>query len=473
MRRYGFIVLGMLAVSVTAAVAGSVCMSAHSRPEAYDGWRLGVQAWTFRNFTLFQAIDKTRSLGLNCIQAYPGQKVSEKITVKVGPDLSKAQRNQVKAKLEQAGIQMVAFGVVKVPQNEDGARKLFEFAKDMGIETIVAEPKAEQFDLIDKLCQEYHIKLAIHNHPKPSHYWNPETVLEMCKGRSQWIGACADVGHWVRSGLDPVVCLKKLKGRIRDVHIKEIDDGHDVVWGTGQGRIKGILEELHRQGYQGTFAIEYEYHWDNNVPEIRQSVAYFNSVASALNPTGWKNLVAADLSNVDIPQNNWRFDDGVLVLSPLKKKSDLWTKEQYGNFILDFEFNLDAGTNSGIFLRTQDHQWLPWVEVQIEDSYGKPVDKHICGGLFDVKEPTVNAVLPAGQWNRMTIMADNSTICVVLNNQQIVNVDLNDWTEAHKNPDGTKNKFNVAYKDLPRKGYIGLQDHGVRVQYRNIRIKEL
>jgi len=472
MKTYLFVLFSVIIMS-TMVSAEKDCLTKHPTPETYDGWRLGVQTWTFKEFTLFEAIDKTRSLGLNWIQAFPGQQVSDVITTKFGPGLTPEEKKQVKEKLQDAGIQFFAFGVVGIAKDEAKARELFEFAKEMGIPMLASEPKEDQYDLLDKLCQEYKIKLAIHNHPKPSHYWNPDTVLEMCAGRSTWIGACVDVGHWVRSGLDPVECLKKLRGRIHDVHIKEIDDGHDVIWGTGQGRMKGILDQLHRQNYQGTFAIEYEYNWDNNVPEIRQSIAYFNSIASTLNPTGWKDLVASDFSNVDTPQNNWSFDEGVLVLNPMKKNADLWTKDQYGNFILDFEFKLDKSANSGIFIRTQDHNWLPWIEVQVEDSYGKPVSNHICGGIFDIKEPTVNAVLPAGQWNRMTIMADNSSVCVVLNNEPVLNIDLNDWTEAQKNPDGTKNKFNVAYKDLPRKGYIGLQDHGFKVWYRNIRIKEL
>ena len=471
--RTNLLILLVFAILSTMAIAATECPDTHPAPQSYDGWRLGVQTWSFNRFTLFEAIDKTRLLGLGYIQAYPGQKVSDETTAGFGPDLPSEQREKVKAKLKDAGVKIIVFGVAGIPKDEPGARKLFEFAKEMEIETIASEPKPEQFDLIDKLCQEYKIKLAVHNHPKPSYYWNPDTVLEVCKGRSKWIGACTDVGHWVRSGLVPVECLKKLQGRIHDVHIKEIDDGHDVVWGTGQGRIKGVLEELHRQQYKGTFSIEYEYNWDNNVPEIRQSAAYFNAVASALNPTGWADLVKTDLSNMDSPGNNWAFKDGELVLAPLKKGSDLWTKAEYGNFVLDLEYKLAQQTNSGVFLRAKDHNWLPWVEVQVEDSYGKPVDKHSVGGIYDIVAPTINAVKPAGQWNRMTITADGPLVRVILNNKLVVDINLDDWTEAHKNPDGTQNKFNVAYKDLPRSGYIGLQDHGNKVWYRNIRMKEL
>jgi len=255
------------------------CPKEHSHTDVYKGWKLGVQAWSFNRFTLFEAIDKTRSLGLDWIQVYPGQVVSKEMNAKFGHQLSSKQRWQIKEKLKDANITIVAYGVIGVPTEESQARKLFAFAKEMGIETLASEPKAEQFDLIDALCTEYQIKLAIHNHPKPSHYWSPDTVLEVCEGRSNWIGACADVGHWVRSGLDPVKCLKKLEGRIHDIHVKEIDEGLDVVWGTGKGRIKDVLGELHRQKYQGTFSIEYEGEQEDKIPDIRESIGYFNSVA--------------------------------------------------------------------------------------------------------------------------------------------------------------------------------------------------
>jgi sugar phosphate isomerase/epimerase len=303
----------VVTVLLLTAVTSAGEQKMHPQTDTYDGWKLGMQAWSFNRFTLFEAIDKTRSLGLDYIQAYPGQKVSTEIPANFGPDLPDQQRKAVKTKLAESNIQVVAFGVVEISKDETKARRLFEFAKDMGIETIVSEPEAAQFDLIDKLCKEFQIKVAIHNHPKPSIYWNPDTVLKACEGRSPWIGACVDVGHWVRSELNPIDCLKKLKGRILDVHIKEIDKGNDVVWGTGQGRIKGIMEELHGQGYLGTFAIEYESNWDNNVPEIRESIAYFDSVASTLKPTGWKVLFNKDLSNAEFQEKSWAMQDGQLV----------------------------------------------------------------------------------------------------------------------------------------------------------------
>ncbi len=447
----------------------------HPITDVYDGWRLGVQAWSFNRFTFFEAVDKTQQLGLNWIQAYPGQRVAPDIDARMGHDLPEDIRQAIREKLADSNVRMVAFGVVGIPGNEAEARRLYEFARDMGIEVLVSEPPADRFDLIDKLCQEYEIKLAIHNHPKPTRYWHPDNVLEALDGRSKWIGVSADVGHWRRSALDPVECLKRLEGRIYDVHMKEVDTnlGHDVVWGTGQGWTRPILEELHRQGYQGLFAAEYEHSWDNNVPLIRQSVAYFNDVAAELDPSGWRPLFDADLSNAVFQEGSWvHHDDGVL---ELKGGDDIWTEEQFGDFVLDFDFKVEDRTNSGVFIRTGNRQWIPWIEVQIEDSYGKDVSRHICGAIFDVQAPTVNAMLPPGRWNRMTIRAEGPLIKVILNNEPIIDINIDDWTEAGRNPDGSRNKFDIAYKDLPREGYIGFQDHrdGTQVWYRNVKIKEL
>lgn len=465
-----FVIVLCFLAGVAMVFAGGNSESLHPKPQSYDGWKLGVQTWSFKEFSLFEAIDKTRSLGLGYIQAYPGQKISSDINGSFGPDMTEEQKQAVKDKLTDAGVELFAFGVVGVSKEEAGARKLFEFAKEMKIPTIVAEPEFEQFDLIDELCKEYRIKLAIHNHPARSRYWDPDTVLKMCEGRSEWIGACADVGHWARSGLDPVECLKKLEGRIVDLHIKEVANGHDVIWGTGDAYIGNVLKELDRQGYEGTFSIEYEYHWDNNVPYIRKSVDYFDSVAQTLKPTGWKKFVDEDMFDVYTPGGNWSVDDGEVVLDTSKGRGDIWSKKEYGDFVMDMEYKFDKGANSGVFIRAGNHNWLPWIEVQVVDSYGKPIDRHVAGAIYDVKEPSVNAVKPAGQWNRMTITAKGSNIKVVLNNEQIIDIDLDDWAEAGKNPDGTKNKFGTAYKDLPGKGIIGLQDHGNNVSYRNIKI---
>ena len=260
----------------------------HVSAEGYDGWRLGVQMWTFNRFTLFEGIDKTASLGLGWIEMYPGQVVSKETGDVRTDNMSAEVTAKLKAKLKAAGIKVVNYGVVGLPNDEAASRKIFDFAKDMGIETIVSEPGPEAFDLVDKLAQEYKINVAIHNHPKPSRYWNPDTVVKALEGRSKWMGACIDTGHLPRSGIDAVEAVKKLEGRIISFHFKDVNEfgknsAHDVPWGTGVSNVKAVLTELDRQGFKGVFSVEYEYNWDNSVPEIRQCVEFFNKVGAELN----------------------------------------------------------------------------------------------------------------------------------------------------------------------------------------------
>jgi len=453
----------------------------HPATDVYDGWRLGVQAWTFNRFTFYEAVDKTASLGLDWIEAYPhGQKLSkDKPDIIFGHNMPEQIKQEVKQKLKDAGIKLVNYGVANLPNDEKQCRKVFDFAKEMGIETIVSEPPAEAFDMLDKLCQEYKIKVAIHNHPKPSGYWNPDTVLKVCEGRSKWIGACADTGHWMRSGLNPLEVLKKLEGRIISLHLKDINEfgnpkAHDVIWGTGVGDVKAMLAELNRQNFKGVFSIEYEHNWEKSLPEIRQCVAYFNKVAGELKPTGWRDLLAEDLSNCVYKPGSWAMEDGVLIC---KGGGDIWTKEKFGDFVLDLEFKTDSESNSGVFFRTGDIADFvqTGIEVQILDYAGsdEAKSKGACGAIYDCQGPSKEMVKKTGEWNHYTITCKANKIYVVFNGEQIIEMDLDLWTEAHKNPDGTKNKFKTAFKDMPRVGHIGLQDHDDPVWFRNIKIKPL
>lgn len=453
-------------------------LTAHPAIDAYEGWRLAAQAYTFNRFSFFEAIDKTAAAGMDWIEAYPGQKLSaERSEAKMIHTMPDSLRQYVKNKLADAGLHLVNYGVVGLPNDEKECRQVFDFARAMGIETIVSEPKEEALALIDRLCQEYKIKVAIHNHPKPSHYWNPETVLAAVKGRSKWIGADADLGHWMRSGVQPIDGVRKLKGRIISLHSKDLNEfgvkeAHDVIWGTGKADLAAVLQELHQQKFQGVFSIEYEYNWENSLPEVRRCVEYFKKTAGALKPTGWQNLFSDDLSDAVIfVPNTWSFPEGVLTRLG---GSYIYTKKQYGDFILDLEYKLSPNANSGVFLRIGNLRNVTHtgIEVQIhETTDGSP--RGMNGAIYDCVVPTKAAGKKAGEWNHYTITCKANRIYVLLNGEQIIDMDLNRWTEAHKNPDGTANKFNTAYKDMPRVGHIGFQDHGQPIWFRNMSIRAL
>ena len=252
------------------------------------GWQLAVHSYTFRKFSIDDAIAKTAALGAHYMSISGSVNLVGTNSVST-LSLSEADQQALLDKLKAAGInsKFVNLGVVQLPPDEAKCRKVFEFAKKFGIDTLVAEPPTNSLDIVEKLCKEYNIKVAIHNHPKGhSIYWNPDDVLAAIKGRTPLMGACADVGHWMRSGLDPLACLKKLDGHIICLHFKDLNEAgpkaHDVPWGTGIGQTKALMAELKRQHFHGAFCVEYEYHWGNSQPEIAQCVKFFNATCDEL-----------------------------------------------------------------------------------------------------------------------------------------------------------------------------------------------
>ena len=473
------VMVGMLAFALC------VCVLPKANAAGEENWKLGMQAYSFKEFTFFEAVDKTKALEMKYIEVYPGQTLSkEKPDVKTDHNMSSEAKELMLQKLRETGVKLTNYGVVALTNNEAECRKVFDFAKEMGIETIVSEPPEDAFELIDKLCEEYKINVAIHNHPKPSHYWDPDTVLKVCEGRSKRIGACADTGHWMRSGINPLDAVKKLKGRIISLHTKDLNEfgnpqAHDVIWGTGAGNFKEILVELDRQKFKGVFSIEYEYNWLNSMPEISGCVAYFRKTAADLSDVKYKDVFKNNLSNAIMESGSWAFnDDGVLSPTP-DGHGDIWTKDRYGNFILELDFKVPEKGNSGVFIRGADLK--NWINTTIEIQIHATTDgaKHgQCGAVYDCLSPSKDATKKPGEWNHYIITCLDNKIYINLNGEDIIDMDMNLWTEAGKNPDppvaaGTKNKFRYAYKDMAREGHIGLQYHGNMIWFRNLKIKSL
>jgi hypothetical protein len=145
---------------------------------------------------------------------------------------------------------------------------------------------------------------------------------------------------------------------------------------------------------------------------------------------------------------------------------------QVGDFVLDFDYKPSKGCNSGVFLRTSDlkNPVNTGIEVALDDTTGNGL--HDPGALYDLVAPSANAQKPAGQWNHMTITAFGPKITIVLNGKEVSSINLDEWNEPGKRPDGTSHKFRgVAIGKLPRIGYIGFQDHGNDCWFKNVKIK--
>jgi hypothetical protein len=178
---------------------------------------------------------------------------------------------------------------------------------------------------------------------------------------------------------------------------------------------------------------------------------------------GWVNLKSANI------------EDGAI--NPFKSGNYVtYAKERYGNFVLACDFKISKGCNSGIFIRTDNPKdpVQTGIEIQVYDTAGKEKPgKNDGGAVYDLLAPSKNAMKPAGEWNHIEITCDNSKIKVVLNGESIADMDLDQWTEAGKNPDGSKNKFKKALKDFAREGQLGFQDHGQPCWFKNVKLKKL
>jgi len=254
-------------------------------PSVVSTWKIGVQLWTFHFVPFVQALDKADSAGVKYLEAFPGQKLGGDMKGNFGLDMTAEEKTKIKQLLQARGLSIVAMGVI-TPKSIDEWKKYFDLAKEFGLSYITSEPLKDQWSAIDSLAGAYGIKVAIHDHPKPNPYWHPDSVLAAIQGHPN-IGACADVGHWSRNGLDPVECLKKLEGHVFGVHLKDIDSigntkAKDLVVGTGKINFPAIFSELNRQKFSGMLSIEREDNWYNNVPDVVTTVKYFKEQTSKL-----------------------------------------------------------------------------------------------------------------------------------------------------------------------------------------------
>jgi sugar phosphate isomerase/epimerase len=437
---------------------------------------ISIECWTYRRFTFFETVDRVKALGISFLQAYPGQSLGNRdLKAVFDHGMPDAAIKAAQAKLREAGLSVVAYGVVDLGTTEASMRKVLDFARKMGIRTVVCEPQDEAFPLLEKLLKEYDLRAAIHNHPQPAKYALPMTTLDQLKGRDERIGVCADTGHWMREGLKPVECLRLLQGRILDLHLKDRTDfgkgpsAKDVAWGSGKAGVRDILAELTLQDFSGCLTMEYENEEEVMTPEpaIRKSVEFVEDVTyfkdheqllkrygDAYEKHGWNHY----------GPGYFELDGKTGILKSQGGMGLLWySAKKYKDFILELDFKCaEKNTNSGIFVRvpeplTSDDYIYHSFEIQIYDA-GQGI--HATGAAFDAEAPKLNASRPTGEWNHYKITFKGKHLQAELNGKLVL-----DW-EAE--PRG-------KVKDFAAEGYIGLQNHDSQspVYFKDIFVKEL
>lgn len=438
-------------------------------------FKVAVQCWTFRKFTFMETLKKVEELGVKYLEAYPGQKLGADDPEAVfNYNMSDENIALVKAALKKHNIKLVNFGVVGFENSPEATKKVFEFAKKMGIETIVTEPGYDDYSNIQKMVKEYGIKVAIHNHPEPSKYARPETVLKNIKDLDIRIGAAGDTGHWLRTGVNPIDALKLLTGRVINIHLKDLDafgkkEAEDVPFGSGVANIHDILAELTVQNYRGYLVVEHERNSEaeNPSPSIKKGLDYLNSI---MYYKGYEEILGFDGRNYN--KHGWNhygpgyfeLDEKTGVLTSNGGMGLFWySAKKYKNFILELDYMCHApNTNSGIFIRvpnfviSNDYIYNTF-EIQIDD---KSKGVHRTASVYDAEASQKDAFKPTGEWNHYKISFIGDVISVELNGEKVTN-----WKAE---PRG-------KIKEFAQEGFIGLQNHDsdAKVSFKNILVKEL
>ncbi|MEJ7644526.1 MAG: sugar phosphate isomerase/epimerase [Chryseolinea sp.] len=245
------------------------------------------QFWTFQTFSLPDALEKIDSAGLTYVEAVTFFKAGPQLKDSLIGQLSPAGIETVKRLLASHNltVESIYIGGDATLKSWDDQ---FKIAKTLGAKFVTSEPPLNMLDEIDRLAGSYSIKVAIHEHWKGvSKYWHPDSVLAALNGHPNF-GVCADLGHWPKSGVDPMEAVKKLEGHIIAIHLKDIAEFNntkiqDVPVGTCVVDFSGIFAELKRQKFEGPFYIERDAEdRPSNLPSVIKTIEYYNDQVSKL-----------------------------------------------------------------------------------------------------------------------------------------------------------------------------------------------
>jgi len=230
--------------------------SARAVAAAKAGPELGLQSWTCRNMTFDQVVDFAEKHGIKKI---------EFISAHLDPKAPAAESLRKQAELKAHGLTAYSFGVNRPGLDKEENRKMFEFAKLMGMKVIAVEPQnLAAWDNLEELVKEYDIKLAIHNHNLDSVYGNPATIRKILAERDHRIGVCLDVGWVTAAGFDAAEVFRDYGDRVYDMHFKDKEfvttDGKtspvDTFIGKGKANYTGLFAAIKQSGWHGVMAIE-------------------------------------------------------------------------------------------------------------------------------------------------------------------------------------------------------------------------
>lgn len=258
-----------------------LAFASEDKSDPYRGLPIGIQSYTLRNFNLNEALRHIRGLNLHFVEFFSAHFPLDASAEKIA---------EMKDLMQQSKLKITAHGVTGFAADHEANRKVFEFAKAAGIKNVTADPAPESFESLDKLVEEYDIRIAIHNHGPGARYDGLDTVQKAVKDHHPLIGACVDTGHVLRSAEDPVRWIRELGPRVFALHVKDVaekqDRTHDVIIGSGHLDVVGMFAALKEIKFpsDGSLSLEYESNPDNPMADVEECLAV---AREAIPKAGW------------------------------------------------------------------------------------------------------------------------------------------------------------------------------------------
>jgi sugar phosphate isomerase/epimerase len=267
-----------IALPVAGQEAGAAPLETPARPDAWHGLKAGVASYTLRKMPTDAAIRAIQRVDLH----YASIK-----DVHLPLNSSPEERRAVARKFREAGITPLSCGNITLSNDEANIRQAFEYARDIGVPTIVCSPHPASMPVLDRMVREYDIRLAIHNHgPEDRRFPSPNEVWNAVQKYDARIGLCIDVGHTARAGVDPAAAVLHYHARLYDLHFKDISslkpNAGPVEGGRGVLNLKAILQALLRIGYPHLLSFEYEKDADDPLPGLSETVGYSKGLLTCL-----------------------------------------------------------------------------------------------------------------------------------------------------------------------------------------------
>jgi sugar phosphate isomerase/epimerase len=269
--------VGAAAWAAFARTSSASPRSSSGAPDRTSRLTLGIASYSFREFTLDQALDMAKTLGVT--------HMTFKDVHVPRTDPPQATR-ALRAKIQAAGITIVGGGTINIANDPVQIQKEFEYAKNAGFPMIYASPVPEALDTLERLAKAYDIKVAIHNHGPEDKLWpRPQDAYAAVKSRDRRLGLCVDLGHTIRTGTDPVQACREVRDRLYDMHVKDLtvktDQKSETKVGRGVIDFPALFRTLIEIGYKGQVGLEYEIEPKNPLPGMIESMAYMRGVLAA------------------------------------------------------------------------------------------------------------------------------------------------------------------------------------------------